>query len=47
MYCYNGKNAPFEARKLGSRLSQDLWAAGWDYTGCAINPAVGRLAQMR
>jgi supervillin len=42
VYVYSGKNAPFEARKAGARLGAELWAAGWDYTGCRLNPALGR-----
>ena len=46
VYCYNGKNAPFEARKLGARLAEELWGAGWDYRGCSTNPALGRPEEM-
>ena len=43
VYAYNGKNAPFEARKLGARLAEELWSSGWDYSSCAINPALGKV----
>jgi len=46
VYAYNGKNAPFEARKLGARLAEELWSAGWDYSSCAINPALGKVELM-
>jgi len=47
VYVYNGKNAPFEARKAGARLAQELWGGGWDYRECAINPALGKLGSLR
>ena len=46
VYAYNGKNAPFEARKLGARLAEELWSSGWDYSSCAINPALGKVDTM-
>jgi len=46
VYVYNGKNAPFEARKAGARLAQDLWSSGWDYSDCSINPVYGKNMDM-
>ena len=46
LYVYNGKNAPFETRKVGARLAQELWNSGWNYTGCALNPVYGREQDM-
>jgi len=46
IYVYNGKNAPFEARKVGARLAQDLWSSGWDYSDCSINPVFGKKMEM-
>ena len=28
VYCYSGKNASFDGRKVGTRLAQELWTAG-------------------
>ena len=41
VYVYNGKNAPFETRKIGARLGQELWCSGWDYSECLMNPVYG------
>jgi len=46
VYVYNGKNAPFETRKAGARLAQDLWSSGWDYSDCSINPVYGKKRDM-
>ena len=46
VYVYNGKNAPFETRKVGSRLAQELWSVGWNYAGCGMNPVFGREVDM-
>jgi len=46
LYVYNGKNAPFETRKVGARLAQELWNEGWDYSGCLTNPVYGRQKEM-
>jgi len=46
IYVYNGKNAPFETRKAGARLAQDLWSSGWDYSDCSINPVYGKKTEM-
>ena len=44
---YNGKNAPFETRKIGSRLAHELWNSGWNYIGCSINPVYGSNKNMK
>jgi len=41
VYSYSGKSANFDDRKIGARLAQELWGAGWDYTSCLINPVFG------
>lgn len=46
LYVYSGKNAPFEARKAGARLAEELYSSGWDYSGCGLNPALGRVQDM-
>jgi len=46
VYCYSGKNASFDGRKVGARLAQELWTAGWDYTGCDLNPVYGTIKNM-
>ena len=46
LYVYNGKNAPFETRKVGARLAQELWNSGWDYSGCQTNPVYGGMRDM-
>ena len=46
VYVYNGKNAPFETRKVGARLAQELWNSGWNYTGCNMNPVYGDMTSM-
>lgn len=46
VYVYNGKNAPFDTRKVGARLAQELWSKGWDYTGCNMNPVYGDMRDM-
>ena len=46
LYVYSGKNVTFKARRAGARLAQELHAGGWDYTGCRLNPALGKVAEM-
>ena len=46
VYVYNGRSARMELRRAGSRLAGELWAAGWDYSDCAINPALGSRRQL-
>ena len=46
VYVYNGKNAPFETRKIGARLGQELWSSGWDYSECFLNPVYGEKKDM-
>ena len=46
VYVYNGKNAPFETRKIGARLGQELWSSGWDYSDCFMNPVYGEKREL-
>ena len=47
VYAYSGKSANFNDRKIGARLAQELWGAGWDYSSCLINPVFGVSKQMK
>lgn len=38
MYIWNGKIAPTEKRKIASRLAQELWNEGYDYSECTVCP---------
>lgn len=38
MYVWQGKLAPSDLRKRAIRLAQELYADGYDYTDCDINP---------
>ncbi|XP_018913821.2 supervillin isoform X1 [Bemisia tabaci] len=38
LYVWNGKNASMERRKIASKLAQELWDEGYDYTDCDISP---------
>ena len=47
VYSYSGKSADFNDRKVGQRLAQELWTAGWDYSSCVVNPVYGVSKEMK
>ncbi|XP_070569856.1 supervillin-like isoform X3 [Ptychodera flava] len=38
MYIWQGRQSSLQARKVGVQLAKQLWATGYDYSDCDINP---------
>ncbi|XP_019766886.2 uncharacterized protein LOC109542202 isoform X2 [Dendroctonus ponderosae] len=38
MYVWSGKNAPLDRKQIALKLAKEMWAEGYNYSDCTVNP---------